>query len=143
MAPSPPPDLKVLCRKTSPSRHDLPLLRELPLLQQHIVRCRDVLSSPQEHKPKDGGHNQSAQLVHQLRTSVTTLLTGRSRAARLAASVLVKALVDVGGREILKDAAPWVDGLLSILQVFFFFSETRASHHGQPMPRGSFADPVA
>jgi hypothetical protein len=108
----------VLCRKlTSIPPAQLP--HSLALLTSHLVRCKDTLASPQEQKTKDD-RSQSAQLVHKLRTSVTTLLNGRNREARFAAIGLVKAMIDVGGWEMLRVSKPWVDGLLSIVQVTRF-----------------------
>lgn len=89
----------------------------VPSLTKHILRCRHVLSTPHDAKSKDDG-SQSAQLVHKLRASVTTLLNGRSREARFAAIGLIKAMIDVGGWEILRTSDSWVRGLLSIVQVF-------------------------
>jgi hypothetical protein len=56
-------------------------------------------------------------LVYKLKTSITTLLNGRTREARFAAISLIKAAVDVGGWETLRGAGPWVQGLLAIIQV--------------------------
>lgn len=115
MAPALPPDLRVLCRKlTSIPQPQLP--HALPSLTGHVIRCRDVLSAPQDQKSKDDA-SQGAQLVHKLRTSITTLLNGRSREGRFAAVCLVKAVVDVGGWEMLRVCEPWVRGLLAIVQV--------------------------
>ncbi|KAK2594933.1 hypothetical protein QQS21_007336 [Conoideocrella luteorostrata] len=114
MAPPPPSDLRVLCRKLA-SIPQAQLPHAVPLLTKHIIHCKDVLSSPQEQKAKDDS-SQSAQLVHKLRTSLTTLLNGRSREGRFAAIGLIKAVVDVGGWEILHVAKPWVGGLLSVVQ---------------------------
>lgn len=115
MSSSLPPDLRVLCRKlTSIPPAQLP--HALPALMRHIVRCKDALSAPQEQKPRDDA-SQGSLLVHKLKTNVTTLLKGRSREARFAAIGLVKALVDVGGWEMLRGSEPWVSGLLSIVQV--------------------------
>ncbi|GAO13159.1 hypothetical protein UVI_02025160 [Ustilaginoidea virens] len=116
MTPSLPPDLRVLCRKLA-SIPPAELPQAVPSLTKHIVRCRDVLSSPQEQKPSDS-KSQSSQLLGKLRTSITTLLTGRSREARFAAVCLVKSVVDVGGWEILRNCEPWVRGLLSVVQPF-------------------------
>ncbi|OAA50455.1 Armadillo-type fold protein [Metarhizium rileyi] len=114
MAPSPPSDLRVLCSKlTTISQGKLP--RALPLLTRHIVRCKDTLSASLEQKSKDDG-SQSAQLVLKLRQSITTLLKGRDREARFSAIVLIKAVVDVGGWEMLRISEPWVVGLLPIIQ---------------------------
>ncbi|KAG6002869.1 hypothetical protein E4U21_002721 [Claviceps maximensis] len=114
MALLPPSDLKVLCRKLA-STPQAQLPHAVPSLSRHIVRCKGVLSSPQDPKSKEDG-SQSAQLVHTMRTSVTSLLNGRSREARFAVIGLIKAIVDVGGWEMLRTSDPWVRGLLSIIQ---------------------------
>lgn len=59
----------------------------------------------------------SSVLVHKLKTQVSTLLMGRSAEGRFASVILIKAIVDVGGWEVLRGAEPWVRGLLSILGV--------------------------
>lgn len=115
-----PPDLRVLCRKlTSIPPAQLP--HALPSLVNHILRCREPLSAPQDQKLRDNA-SEGALLVHKLKTSITTLLKGRSREGRFAAIGLVKAVIDVGGWEILRDSKPWVGELLSIVQVSPIFS---------------------
>ncbi|RFU73563.1 hypothetical protein TARUN_8692 [Trichoderma arundinaceum] len=107
-------DLRVLTRKlTSLPPAQLP--HSLPSLIRHILRCRDALSAPQDPKLK-GDASQTSVLVHKLKTSITTLLNGRSREGRFAAIGLVKAAVDVGGWETLRGSEAWVRGLLSIVQ---------------------------
>ncbi|KAG6041361.1 hypothetical protein E4U41_004771 [Claviceps citrina] len=116
MAPMPgmpPPDLKVLCRKLA-SIPQAQLPHALPLLTKHVLRCKQILSSPHDAKSKDA--SQTAQLVHALRTSVTSLLNARSREARFTAIGLIKAIIDVGGWEMLRTSESWVRGLLSIIQ---------------------------
>ncbi|KOS18576.1 Pre-rRNA-processing protein rix1 [Escovopsis weberi] len=109
-----PPDLKVLCRKlTSIPPAQLP--HSLPCLVRHVLNCRDALSAPQDQKLKADA-SQAALHIHKLRTSITTLLNGRSREGRFVAIGLIKAAVDVGGWETLRGAEPWVRGLLSIVQ---------------------------
>lgn len=121
MASTLPPDLRVLCRKLS-SIPPAQLPHALPALTRHVARCGHVLSTPQEPKQKDDA-SQASLLVHKLKATITALLTGRSPDARFAAVGLVKAVVDVGGWETLRGTAPWVRGLLAILQVGF--PETR------------------
>lgn len=116
MAPvSAPPDLKVLCRKLT-SLSPPQLLRQLPTLSNHALRCKEVLSAPIEQKPKADA-SQTAALVHKLKTTITTLLNGRTREGRLVATCLIKSIVDVGGWETLRGTEPWVRGLISIVQV--------------------------
>ncbi|KAF7552760.1 hypothetical protein G7046_g7304 [Stylonectria norvegica] len=114
MSNSLPPDLRVLCRKlTSLAPAQLP--HSLPSLINHVLHCKEPLSAPQEAKLKDNS-TESSQLVHKLKASITTLLNGRSREGRFAAVGLIKAVVDVGGWEVLRGSQPWVSGLLSIVQ---------------------------
>ncbi|KAJ3473148.1 hypothetical protein NLG97_g10488 [Lecanicillium saksenae] len=113
MAPQCPPDLRVLCRKLTSTPPNL-LPQQLPALTHNVLRCKDVLSAQHDAKAKEDASTSA--LVHKLRRSITTLLEGRSREGRFAAVVLIKAVVDVGGWEILRTSGPWVNGLLSIVQ---------------------------
>lgn len=114
MAPQCPPDLRVLCHKLTTTPPDL-LPRQLPALSRNVLRCKDVLAAQHDAKNKEDASTST--LVHKFKRSITTLLEGRSRDGRFAAVVLIKAVVDVGGWEILRTAGPWVNGLLSIVQV--------------------------
>ncbi|RSL48657.1 hypothetical protein CEP53_009462 [Fusarium sp. AF-6] len=114
MAASLPPDLRVLCRKlTSIPPTQLP--HALPSLINHVLHCKEPLSAPQERKVKDSS-SEGAQLVHKLKASITTHLNGRSREARFTAIGLIKAVVDVGGWEVLRGCGPWAGGLLSVVE---------------------------
>ncbi|KAF5022805.1 hypothetical protein F66182_5147 [Fusarium sp. NRRL 66182] len=114
MAVSLPPDLRVLCRKlTSIPPTQLP--HALPSLINHVLHCKEPLSAPSDRKVKDSS-SEGAQLVHKLKASITTHLNSRSREARFAAVGLVKAVVDVGGWEVLRGCQPWVTGLLAIVE---------------------------
>ena len=115
MSTSLPPDLRVLCRKlTSIPPTQLP--HALPALINHVLHCKEPLSAAHEQKVKDSSP-EATQLVHKLKATITTLLNGRSREARFAAVGLIKAVVDVGGWEVLQGSEPWVRGLLSVVQV--------------------------
>lgn len=116
MAPISSPDLKVLCRKLT-SLQPNQLLRQLPTLNNHVLRSKEVLSAPQDPKAAKDDSNQTSVLVHKLKTTVTTLLNGRSREGRLVAISLVKAVVDVAGWEGIRSSEPWVRGLMAIVQV--------------------------
>lgn len=115
MSASIPTDLRVICRKlVSIDAQQLP--HSLPSLVNHVLRCKQVLAAPHDAKAK-GDKSESAVLVHKLMASITTLLNSRVKEARFAAIALVKAAVDVGGWEVLRGTGPWVNGLLSIVQV--------------------------
>ncbi|TLS28177.1 hypothetical protein PpBr36_00489 [Pyricularia pennisetigena] len=107
-------DLRVVCRKLKSTPAD-DLLNVCPSLVQHVIHSGRALSAPVEQKPKDGG-NETAMLVHKLKTHITTLLNGKTPASRFAGMALVKSVVDAGGWECLRAAEPWVRGLLSMLQ---------------------------
>ncbi|KAK7428513.1 hypothetical protein QQZ08_004951 [Neonectria magnoliae] len=114
MSASLPPDLRVLCRKiTSIPPTQLP--HALPSLINHVLHCKEPLTTQHEQKPKDKS-TEASQLVHKLKISVTTLLNGRNREARFAAIGLIKAMVDIGGWEVLRGTEPWVRGLLNVVQ---------------------------
>lgn len=116
MAPNSSPDLKVLCRKLT-SLQPPQLLRQLPTLTNHVLRSKDVLSTPQDPKAAKDESNQTSVHVHKLKTTITTLLNGRSREGRLVAISLVKAVIDVAGWEGLRSSEPWVRGLMAVVQV--------------------------
>lgn len=110
-----PPDLRVLCRRlASTNADDLPRL--CPILVNQLLRCGPVLSAPHEQKTKNDGSDLGVH-VHKLKTQLNALLIGKNNNGRFAAVVLIKALVDVGGWECLRLSLPWVQGLLSIIQV--------------------------
>jgi pre-rRNA-processing protein RIX1 len=110
-----PPELRSLCRKlTSTKPEQLPNL--LPALLKDVQRCQGPLSEPQDSK-SSANSSEAAVLVHKLRKQITTLLNGRSVEGRFAATALVKAAIEAGGWECLRMSEPWVQGLLSILQV--------------------------
>jgi len=110
-----PPELHLLCRKlTSTPVDDLPRL--CPLLVGYVFRCSAPLSAVPEAKAKDKSSEVSV-LLHKLRTHINTLLNGRNPAGRFSAICLIKAVIDVGGWESLRQSESWIRGLISILQV--------------------------
>lgn len=112
---SPSPELRVLCHQLS-SNEPSQLLQNLENLQRKILSSGNVLSF-QGGATAKAENSESAVLVHRLKTQVTTLLNGRTSEGRLVAIVLIKAIVDVGGWEVLKGVEPWVRGLLAVLNV--------------------------
>lgn len=112
-----PPELRALCfRLSNTPTSDLPRLT--PTLLRHVSRCQVALSSPAGNAGKADSSASSVQVqVHKLKTQLSTLLNGKSPEGRFSAVVLIKAVVEVGGWEVLRGAEPWVRGLLSILGV--------------------------
>ena len=112
-----PPELRVLCIHLS-STPVAELPRLTPILLRQVLRCHVPLSSPTGNSSKADA-SASAVLVHKLKTQLSTLLNGKSPEGRFTAVVLIKAVVEVGGWEVLRSAESWVRGLLSILVVAF------------------------
>ncbi|KAF6838732.1 hypothetical protein CPLU01_02265 [Colletotrichum plurivorum] len=110
-----PPDLKVLCRRLT-ATPTVQLPHSIPALVNHVLRCKDVLSAPQDAKAKDGSAAEAATLVRNLKAILTTFLNGKSAIGRFIGATLIKAVIDVGGWECLKESRPWVNGLLSIIK---------------------------
>ncbi|KFX93541.1 hypothetical protein O988_06761 [Pseudogymnoascus sp. VKM F-3808] len=107
-----PPELRVLNHQLSTvPTAQLPQIT--PLLLRNVLRCQGPLSSPSTNAAKDDGSEATA--VHKLKNHVSTLLRGKSAEGRFAAIILVKGIIDVGGWEVLREAGPWVTGLLAIL----------------------------
>jgi len=110
-----PPELRVLCLKLSSTPvTDLP--RITPTLLRHVLRCQIPLSKAVGNAAKADASSSSV-LVHKLKTQLSALLNGKAPEGRFAAVVLIKAIVEVGGWEVLQSAESWVRGLLSILNV--------------------------
>lgn len=110
-----PPELRVLCfQLSSMAVSDLPRLT--PTLLSYVLRCQVPLSMPAVAAGKAEA-SASAVLVHKLKTQLSTLLNGKSTEGRFVAVVLVKAVIEVGGWEVLNGSEAWVRGLLSILGV--------------------------
>ncbi|OCT50707.1 hypothetical protein CLCR_06708 [Cladophialophora carrionii] len=57
----------------------------------------------------------SSVTVHKLKTRITSLLQDRNAAGRLTAAILIKAIVDKGGPNVLANSEVWIKGLLSCL----------------------------
>lgn len=112
-----PPELRVLNHQLSTvPTAQLPQIT--PLLLRNVLRCQGPLSSPSINAAKDGTSETSA--VHTLKNHVSRLLHGKSAEGRFVAIILVKGIIDVGGWEVLREALPWVRGLLGILTVSKF-----------------------
>ncbi len=110
-----PAELRLLCHQLSHApTAQLPNLT--PTLLRNVLRCQGPLSSGGNPSTKSPA-SESSVLVHKLKTQVSTLLYGKSTEGRFAAVVLIKAIVAVGGWEVLRGVESWVKGLLSVLGV--------------------------
>jgi pre-rRNA-processing protein RIX1 len=110
-----PAELRLLCHQLSSTpSSQLPNLT--PTLVRNVLRCQGPLSSRGNSDTKSDA-SESSVLVHKLKTQVSALLFGKSTEGRFAAVVLIKAIVAVGGWEVLRVVESWVKGLLSVLGV--------------------------
>ena len=112
-----PPELRALCFKlsTTPASE---LLRQTPSLLRLVLRCQSPLSdSSLAGTSSKSDASASSVLVHKLKIQLTTLLNGKSSEGRFTAVVLIKAVVETGGWEVLRGSESWVRGLLSVLAV--------------------------
>lgn len=96
-------------------------VNELPYVASYLAAslsdCSEITASigPTQKTSTDG--NNSLQL-NKLKTRLTSLLQDRSFEGRWAGVVLIKAILEVGRWDILRDCGPWVRGLLAILSVW-------------------------
>jgi len=110
-----PAELRLLCHQLS-STPSAQLPNITPILLRNVLRCQAPLSSEGNPGMKSDASSSSV-LVHKLKTQISTLLSGKSTEGRFAAVVLIKAIVAVGGWEVLRGVESWVRGLLSVLGV--------------------------
>jgi len=87
----------------------LPLI--VPQIARSLVDCKTILSAA----PSSAKESADALQFHTFKTQVTTYLNSRAPEEKWAAVILIKAVVELGGLEILQTSKQWVNGLLSIL----------------------------
>ena len=116
MAPQEVPDmLRVVTQRLS-STPVKQLPHVAPYLAVNIAQHGQALAkSPQ--KDKNGSKTDSAVIVHKLKTQLSTLLQDKNREARYAAVILIRAIVEVGGWNVLQGVGAWVRGLVGLLGV--------------------------
>ena len=85
-------------------------------LASTINDCRDLFAASNCQEGVSDG-SETYLLVQKFKTQVSSFLQSKSVEARWAAIVLVKAVVEAGGWEILRGVGAWVRGLLGLLGV--------------------------
>ena len=92
---------------------------ELPyvaaFLASALSDCSE-LGAQSESQKKTTENNDGLQ-INKLKARLTSLLQDRTFEGRWTAVMLIKALLEAGRWEILRDCGPWVRGLLAILSV--------------------------
>ena len=109
----------VTSRIASSSPWQLPYI--VPSLAATILTCGQILSGV-ETQSKGKDKSEASVIIHKYKTQLSTLLQEKTREARWAGVVLVKATVEAGGYEILHISAAWVRGLIGLLGVCAFLS---------------------
>lgn len=82
---------------------------QIGFLANSLSNCRDLL------RTNDSTKNDLQLLVHKLKTRTSSLLQDRTPEGRLAGIILVRSLVEAGGRPFLTDSNGWIRGLISCL----------------------------
>ena len=114
---------KMVSRKWNPLRTVTQRLASTPPSQLHQIApalaetlracSEDDLAS---HSAKPGRDDStSTVLAHKFKTQLSSLLQDKTRGARWAAVVLIKATLEKGGRPVLESSSPWARGILGLL----------------------------
>lgn len=85
----------------------------VPQICQFLTGSKTLLAANEGSRSKTSSEH--AVLVHRLKTRLSSLLQDRSIEGRWAAIVLVKAAIEAGGYQMLRDCGAWVRALISIL----------------------------
>lgn len=83
-------------------------------ITQLLTSCKGIFDGSASLSKKAKSENAVA--VHKFKTNLSSLLNDRSVEARWAAVILIKAALETGGWEMLKDCKSWVNGLIAILK---------------------------
>ncbi|GAM36015.1 hypothetical protein TCE0_018r04778 [Talaromyces pinophilus] len=91
-------------------------VNELPYVAAFLASAlSDCSEFNAQSDPKKKTDNNDGLQVNKLKARLTSLLQDRTVEGRWTAVVLIKALLEAGRWEILRDCGPWVRGLLAIL----------------------------
>ncbi|MCJ1462352.1 hypothetical protein MMC07_000952 [Pseudocyphellaria aurata] len=86
----------------------------VPHLASNLLSCENIIQNAQASGPtKDS--SDAGVLVHKLKTQISSLLQEKSPQSKWASVILIKAIIEIGGEEILRTSGSWVRGLLGIL----------------------------
>lgn len=93
-------------------------VNELPYVAAFLASAlSDCSEFNAQSDPKKKTDSNDGSQVNKLKARLTSLLQDRTVEGRWTAVVLIKALLEAGRWEILRDCGPWVRGLLAILSV--------------------------
>jgi hypothetical protein len=115
MPPSSSLSLRTLSHLITTTPADI-LPQTTPYLLSILNNCGTILSATDSHATGKEATDSSI-LVHKYIVQLSALLHGKSFQARWTAVALIKATIELGGWEILRNSGAWVRGLLGILAV--------------------------
>ena len=86
----------------------------VPYLASTLISCEKII----QNRPASGQTSETSEagvVVHKLKTQISTLLHEKNPQSKWASVILIKAIIEIGGEEILRVSGAWVRGLLGIL----------------------------
>ena len=90
------------------------LAQVVPYLASTLLSCEKIFQNTQaSSQTKDT--SEAGVLVHKLKTQISTLLNEKNPQSKWASVILIKAIIEVGGEDVLRASGAWVRGLLGIL----------------------------
>jgi pre-rRNA-processing protein RIX1 len=113
--PSSSSSLRTICHAISITPPEV-LPQTTPYLLTILNNCGVILSAAESHAAGKEATDSSV-LVHKYTVQLSALLQGKSFQARWVAVVLIKATIELGGWEILRNSGAWARGLLGLLTV--------------------------
>ena len=106
--------LRVITQRLAHTTFDrLPYI--VPSVQDALVGCRDALSASSGGSGTEA--TETAVLVHKFKTQLSSMLQAKNTESRWTAVVLIKAVIEAGGLEMLQSAGPWARGMIGLLTV--------------------------
>lgn len=105
-------------RLTTTPVNELPYV--VSFLASSLSDCAEFNPQSRTGKINAADANEAVQ-INKLKARLTSLLQDRSVEGRWASVVLIKALLEAGGWDALRDCGPWVRGLLANLTVSSWF----------------------
>lgn len=86
----------------------------VPYLASNLLSCEKIIQNTQA-SGQTKGTSEAGILIHKLKTQISSLLQEKSPQSKWASVILIKAIIEIGGEEILRTSGSWVRGLLGIL----------------------------
>lgn len=86
----------------------------VPYFANALLSCEKIIQNDQASGQTKDASNAGV-LVHKLKTQISSLLHEKNPQSKWASVILIKAIIEMGGEEVLRASGVWVRGLLAIL----------------------------